>query len=104
MKLTEKRLRKIIREEIENLKEAYESESMDAGYVRSLLMVFVEDESETKAEEEFFEYLYDRVNQSFPDGDITINDLYEIASEPTIRDVTDEVDGRELILYFWETI
>lgn len=104
MKLTENKLRRIIREEIQKLTEADENEALDAGYVLSLLMTFVEDESETEAEEEFFEYLYDRVNQSYPDGDITIEDLYDIASEPMIRDVAEEVDGRDAILYFWETI
>lgn len=100
MKLTEQRLRKLVREEIQSL---MEQESYDSEYFQDRLK-FGMDDLDDQAEGKLANYLITRLNQSYPDGDITKQDLYDIAQEPQIRDVALKADYRKLIDYIWETL
>lgn len=93
--MKEQRLREIVREEL--LKEA---EVRDSPYLQNVIdrmkVDFAGDERE------FLDYIQLRLNQSYPDGDVTKEDVLQIAKEPSIRDTALNVDKYELIDFMWE--
>lgn len=100
MKLTERRLRNIIRGELNTI---MEQKSYDSQYFQRHLRQALDD-FDNVTEGKLAEYIITRLNQSYPDGDITKQDLYDIAKEPQIRKTALKADYREFIDYVWETL
>lgn len=88
-------LKNIIREEIKNLKEA---RGLDSHYLQKLLGDLYDDMKRYEPDDAaFYQFLKDRINQSFPDGDVTRRDIDDILREPQARKVTKKINASELV-------
>lgn len=59
---------------------------MDSQYLQRNLEDLMDDFPKSeKNERKVIEYLKDRLNQSYPDGDVKMKDILDILNEPSIR-------------------
>lgn len=106
MKIKEQKLRKIVREEVQRV--ISEQKVYDSKYFRDHLDYFINSEYFKDAygeqEREFLEFLKARIYQSYPDGDITKDDLFRLVKEPDLRKYDTQVSHRKLINQVWKQI
>lgn len=93
-------LRAMVLSEVRESREAplRESEVMDSRYLQNMIGRMKPDFSGDELE--VLEYIEHRLNQSYPGGDVTKEDVIDIMKEPSIRDTA--LNLHEFIDYIWQ--
>lgn len=104
MKLTERKLRRAIRQEIRSIVSEVLGNELDSQYFMRQVKSGYDDFVDTSDEKKFINYVIDRVNQMYPDEDISLNDLIKISNEPQIRAVSRRVNGKALLKFIWDAL
>jgi len=97
--MTEAKLRKLVREEL-----LREQDVIDSKYLQDTIATILEDWDELSgAEREVLEYIKHRLNQSFPGGDVSKDDIHTILNEPGAPNASRDpnVDVYELSNLVW---
>jgi len=67
----------------------------DSQYLQRMIRLTAEDmlENDDKATSEMIVYIADRLNQSYPDGDVDRETIEQIMREPGYRDIDPDADA-----------
>ena len=96
MKLSE--LREIIREEYQKLNEA---KFLDSNFLMRTLDAMISDMKRFEPNTaKLFKHLYDRINQSYPDGDVTKNNVIDLLKEPSARSLVKKTEKEGFKSYY----
>jgi hypothetical protein len=80
-----------------------EAEAFDTHYIQQGFKSVAADDEEPNSAA-FITWIADRLNQSYPDGDVTMRVLIDLAQEPQARHLTRDLDWRGLLEYAWQAI